>query len=372
MELIAIVEKNRIIKISIYFFIDLLLRITRLICSWYTYDNNIVAIISIHKLGDTVFTIPAIRVILENYINSNIVIFCFPESLPIYKRAFPELKAESIGNNEFRFSGRIARRSGRGKIKKYKPHIIFDLTGSISSATLIWNTRSKEIVGINNEYFKKLYDVYSPIRKTPHIMDIYLDAIKPKIQIRSSDNIKTFPIKSTKNNSRLLFHPLAGWEAKQWGMENFVELLLQLPEYDRTLIIADSGYNESFMNILLNDGVKLVESKTIEGLMEIIENHAVFIGNDSGPAHISSFLGIPTFIIYGPTNPLFHIPFGKYHEYIQKKIWCSPEANAKVCYTNGGRKGCPSFECMKQLSIEEVKDKLLVFLNKIEIIQHRD
>jgi ADP-heptose:LPS heptosyltransferase len=371
MELRVIVERNKIIKISVYFLINLLSRITRVICSWYTYDGNIVAIISIHKLGDTVFTIPAIREILGNYINNNIVIFCFPESRPIYKRAFPKLKAESIGHNEFRFSGRIAKRSGRRKLKKYKPHIIFDLTGTISSATLIFSIRSKEIVGINNEYFKKLYDIYSPIRKTPHIMDIYLDAIKQKIHIRGSDNIKTFPIKSTKNNSRLLFHPLAGWESKQWGMEKFVELILQLSEYDRTFVIAESGYSESVINDLSNDGVKIVESKTIEGLMEIIESHSVFIGNDSGPAHISSFLGIPTFIIYGPTNPIYHTPSGKYHEYIQKKIWCSPEANTKLCYTDGGRKGCPSFECMKQLTVEEVKDKLLDFLNKIEISQNK-
>jgi len=371
MELRAIVERNRIIKISVCFLIDFLLRITRLFCTWYVYDSNIIAIISVHKLGDTVFTIPAIRAILGNYNNDNIVIFCFPESQPIYKRAFPKLKTESIGHNVFWFSGRIAKRSGRRKLKKYKPHIIFDLTGTISSATLIFNIRSKEIVGINNEYFKKLYDIYSPIREAPHIIDIYLDAIKQKIHLRSTDNIRTFPIKPTKNNSGLLFHPLAGWESKQWGMEKFVKLILQLSEYDRTFIITDSGFSESVINVLANNGVRLVESKTIEGLMEIIENHSVFIGNDSGPAHISSFLGIPTFIIYGPTNPIYHAPYGKYHEFIQKKIWCSPGANAKLCYTDGGRNGCPSFECMKQLTVEEVKDKLLEFIIKIEISQKK-
>ena len=101
--------------------------------------------------------------------------------------------------------------------------------------------------------------------------------------------------------------------------------------------------------------------------MEIIECHSVFIGNDSGPAYISSYLRVPTFIIFGPTNPTFHVPYGKYHESIQKNIWCTPVGNEKFCYTDGGKRGCASFECMKQLTIEEVKIKLLKFLEMLEI-----
>ena len=367
MVLESIFEKSKTIKAILCFLINIVLRINRFIYSFNSYDSDVVAIISFHKLGDTVFTIPAIREILRNYVNNKIIIFCFPESRLIYKRAFPEIEAELIEHNEFWFSGRIAKRSGRRKIKQYKPNIIFDLTGSISSVTLIINIRSKEIVGFNKEYFKKLYDVYAPVRKTPHIMDIYLDAIKNKIQLQNTDNIKTFPIKSPQNSSKLLFHPLAGWESKQWGMDNFVALILQLSEYDRTLIISEPGLYGPAIKMLSDNDVNIVESNSIERLIEIIESHSVFIGNDSGPAHIASFLGIPTFIIYGPTNPSYHMPYGRNHEYIQKKIWCIPEANAKLCYTDGGRKGCASFECMKQLTVKEVKDKLFDFLNRVEI-----
>lgn len=367
MVLESIFEKSKTIKAILCFLINIVLRINRFIYSFNSYDSNVVAIISFHKLGDTVFTIPAIGEILRNYVNNKIIIFCFPESRLIYKRAFPEIETEIIFHNEFRFEERVAKRSGRIKIRKYKPHIIYDLTGSILSASLIFNIRAKEIIGINKEYFRQIYDVYAPIRNTPHIIDIYLDAIKGNMQIGNTESIKTFPIKSDKNNGRLLFHPLAGWASKQWGIDNFVELILQLSEYDRTLIISESDYNGSIINILLENGVKIVESKTVERLMEIIESHSVFIGNDSGPAHIASYLGIPTFIIYGPTNPIFHVPYGKYHESIQKNIWCTPKGNDKFCYTDGGKRGCASFECMKQLTVAEVKDKLLDFLNKIEI-----
>ncbi|MCZ7616286.1 MAG: hypothetical protein M5T52_22705 [Ignavibacteriaceae bacterium] len=42
-------------------------------------------IISIHKIGDTVFTIPSIKALIKNHQNM-IVIVCFPHSEVIYKR----------------------------------------------------------------------------------------------------------------------------------------------------------------------------------------------------------------------------------------------------------------------------------------------
>jgi hypothetical protein len=96
MELGSIIERNKVIKIIGHFLIDLLVHITRLRSSLHAYDGKMVAIISIHKLGDTVFTIPAIEEILKFYNDKNIVIICFPESRAIYKKIFPELVTELV------------------------------------------------------------------------------------------------------------------------------------------------------------------------------------------------------------------------------------------------------------------------------------
>jgi ADP-heptose:LPS heptosyltransferase len=370
MHLTPTIERFRYLKLAIIFVLDLLLRMNRRLFSILTYNNEVVAIIAFHKLGDTVFTIPAIRVLFRKMKDRKIIIFCFPESRSIYNKAFPEIETEIIYHNEFRFEGRIAKHSGKMKIRKYKPQIIFDLTGTIQSASMIFNIRAREIIGINKEYFKHIYDVFTPIRNIPHMIDIYLDAIKDKIQIGDRENIKTFPARLSSNNGGLLFHPLAGWASKEWGIDKYVDLILELKDYDRTLIISGYNYDKSQINLLLNDGVKLIETNDIDSLMEIIESHSVFIGNDSGPANISSLLGVPTFIVYGSTNPVFHLPYGKYHEYIQKKIWCTPNENDKLCYTDGGKRGCPSFECMKQLTVEEVKIKLVKFLITLDITKH--
>jgi heptosyltransferase-2 len=93
-------------------------------------------------------------------------------------------------------------------------------------------------------------------------------------------------------------------------------------------------------------------------------NNDLIVSNDTRIIYIASLLGKPTFTIYGPTNPEYSLPFGKYHRFIQKKIVCSPKPGEQYCYLEAGKK-CPSFECMNQLTVEEVYEKLSNFIFEI-------
>lgn len=99
----------------------------------------------------------------------------------------------------------------------------------------------------------------------------------------------------------------------------------------------------------------------------MIKQCSVAIGNDTGTIHIASYLGKPTFTIYGPTNPVYHLPYGKNHRYIQCRLKCSPLPNEKVCFTFGGRIGCPSNECMNLLSAKDVVDNVYDFIHFLNI-----
>jgi hypothetical protein len=51
-------------------------------------ENGKVLIISLHKLGDTIFTLPSIKLLNEKYSTERIKILCFPESKTIYKKSW--------------------------------------------------------------------------------------------------------------------------------------------------------------------------------------------------------------------------------------------------------------------------------------------
>jgi len=72
-----------------------------------------------------------------------------------------------------------------------------------------------------------------------------------------------------------------------------------------------------------------------------------FLGSDSGPMHIASFVKTPVVVIYGPTNPVVNAPYEKNpHIMLRKDMPCSP------CR----KRDCKSVQCMTMVKPDEVFD----------------
>jgi ADP-heptose:LPS heptosyltransferase len=363
-EITKIINKARVLTIvtnSVFRFIFYIIR--RVVKLLTGHLENIV-VISLHKLGDSVLTIPAIREI-QNLYRKEIVIFCFAEAIPIYKVALENVKFHSTNKNNFYFGNRICNHKTRRELARLKPKIIFDITGFMTSATLIFNSRAKQIIGMNRPHFSTIYDNYIPINRRPHLMDMYLDiidSVTPNKIDRSK--IKAFP-KSEKKDGSALVHFTAGWKAKEWNKKKYFNLVLKLAEEIRITVISNKNELPIDLKTELNlENINLITTDSIDELINQIQSCSYFIGNDSGPLHIADLLGKPTFSIYGPTNPKYPMPIGNHHSYIEKKIECSTLSIQELCFTNGGRVGCSSYECMNLLSVKQVKDKLVRHLNR--------
>lgn len=326
--------------------------------------GNEIMVISFHKLGDSVFTLPAIKRI-KNYYEKDIYIFCNEESRPIFELFFSKKYIIGFRQSDFYFSGRVSGKSIKKKLRKINPRTIFDLTGTTISASLLFTSNALEIIGINEKYYKPIFTKYIPIRTTPHVTDIYLDAITPIIPINAArmDEYKT----EININGYILIHPFAGWKAKEWNFNKFVQLAQILNNNYALKIISHPGGIESIVQQeIVSLGIEVIICNDICHLIEIIKDSFLIISNDSGPIYIANMLGKPTFTIYGPTNPAFSVPVGHYHKFIMKKIKCSPEADNQYCFTNAGRQGCPSFECMNDFKVNDVYNELKSFLNKLK------
>ena len=123
------------------------------------------------------------------------------------------------------------------------------------------------------------------------------------------------------------------------------------------------NFRQEEIEQFVDRNIPVIQTTSIEELINKIKACSVFISNDSGPLYIANLLGKPTFTIYGPTNPDYSLPFGKFHKFVQKKISCSPNGT-QYCYLQAGL-NCPSYECMIQLSVEEVKVSVHEFLSDL-------
>ena len=363
MEITKSINQYKLFAKFVHSFVKSFLYIVRSINRTFAYKSGNIVVISLHKIGDTVFTIPAVREI-QKYYGKKIIIVCSPEVVPIYKLGLSDLEFCELDHRSFYFHDRIASHKARKKLRLTKPQIIFDLTGVMTSATLIFNSRAKEIIGMNREQFKTIYEYYTPIRRTPHLIDRYLDVIATVISNIKREEIKNFPL-GINRVGPILIHPFGGWKAKEWNLNKFVELAIKLNlEYNVCLIAPENTISQDIISFLLQEKVDVIQTQSIQDLIKEIEQCSALIGNDSGPLYIASLLGKPTFTIYGPTNSGFSHPFGEHHNYISKTIKCSPQKNEQYCFTTGGQSGCPAFQCMNLLKFEDVFNNVLPFVQR--------
>ncbi len=331
------------------------------------FNNSKILIISFHKLGDTVFTIPAIKALKKEF-GSEITIACFDDSRKIYELAFEDLNYVIMKNEDFLFSGRIAKSSSRRKIKNIKAGTIIDLTGAINSASLIFKSKSERIIGFNEKYFQKIYSEFIPKRKIPHLMDLYLDVAKALVKIQDESGLKNFG-NSENQGEYILIHPFAGWKAKEWEFHKFIELAEQLNKnYKCKIIIPKVRTSDKIVMQLVENKISYFISSEVSELIDVIKKASFVIGCDSGVIYIASLLGKPTFSIYGPTNPQFSLPFGLNHKYIQQEVNCSPKFNEQYCLLDAGRK-CQTIDCMNLLSVKKVLDQIHIFM--ASVAQHK-
>jgi ADP-heptose:LPS heptosyltransferase len=331
-------------------------------------NNSRVLIIAIHKIGDTVFTIPAIKAAVELY-GKNLTVLCSSNVKIILEKFFPENDIKHVDIlNDFLLN-KIAKPKVQRIVKDINPGTIFDITGNIKSATAIIKSRAKVISGFNErEHFTKLYTHFIEKRTVPKLRDLYLDPISIVHNSKLSLDENIFPV-NLNPDGVILISPFAGWSAKEWGFTKFIELAVRLKSF---YICKFVGRKEDFTSEqILNaqkSNVQITFCADIEMLMLEIEKCSLFISNDSGPLYIANMLGKPTFTIYGPTNPEYSLPDGRLNRYIQNIISCSPAKNSQCCLTNAGRNGCPYFRCMEELNIERVFTAVKNFITEEQFL----
>lgn len=309
MEIINKLGKIRIIDFIIEFLLNRFFSFSR---RWFRQKSNgNVVVISLHKLGDTVFTIPAIKKIIAQFSVKNVFVLTFPESKELYRLVLSSANLIPIEKSNFIFGGRISNKKVKAILNNLLPGIIFDLTGSIASASLIAFSNANRIIGMNTKYCKNIYDNFIPIRQKPHLMDRYLEVVDLHTPLCNEKISKEFAV-NFNVDQKIILHPFAGWKAKEWNLNKFIKLAILLNEqYDLQIIAPEHTISKDVVQETEKVGLIVSFTKAVSDLINEIKNCSVLISNDSGPVYIANILGKATFSIYGPTEPRILITMRK-------------------------------------------------------------
>jgi len=251
-----------------------------------------VAIIRLRSLGDCVLTTP---------------------SLSLLKRARPDLQIAVVVEDRFRaiFAGNpdvdqiLA--PNASSISRFRPHLALNMHGGATSVRLMLAAASGLRAGFGHFRFQPMYNVRIPraqeilsvdrkVHTAEHLASAMFFLGVPPTEIPRA---RLFAAPHSRTRPYAVLHPFASEAGKTWQPENFLAVAEHLERRlgIEPLFVAGSGEDlAGFIEYTCFQGAPLEEVKSL------LAGAAIFIGNDSGPAHIAAAFGRPVVVLWGSSD----------------------------------------------------------------------
>ena len=142
--------------------------------------------------------------------------------------------------------------------------------------------------------------------------------------------------------------PGVGWKRKRWPHYTALAKLLQAKGYAVALVGGEHEAQEYNATDWPAGVISLLGKYTIPQTAWIIKQATVFIGNDSGPAHIAGAVGTRTIAIFGATKIEKNRPLGSDITIVTQDLPCAP------CQYTARWGKCDSWECVDGITPENV------------------
>lgn len=168
-----------------------------------------------------------------------------------------------------------------------------------------------------------------------------------------SDFLNTHHI--DKDKTLTAIHPGSPIPSKRWHHERFAELADWLITHRETQIIFVGVKDElpiinQIQEIMQHKTTNIAGKTSIPQLAAILKRCNLFIGNDSGPMHLSAAVGTTTIGLFGPGDPMKFGPVGDKCQVIRKKDDCPPCPGTICRYGEEG--------CMSKIQLDDVIEVL--------------
>jgi heptosyltransferase-2 len=138
--------------------------------------------------------------------------------------------------------------------------------------------------------------------------------------------------------------------AKQWPAERFAATADQLAIRDglQTIIVGAAGDIAAANEVarqMRTPVISLAGRTSIAELKSVLACASLVISNDTGAAHVSAALGVPTVVVFGPTEHVATRPLADLATVVRHAVECSP------CML----RDCPiDHRCMRRVATNDV------------------
>jgi heptosyltransferase III len=96
-----------------------------------------------------------------------------------------------------------------------------------------------------------------------------------------------------------IIHPVAAAMAKTWPADRFVQVARWL-EASGTEVIIIGGAADDLSPF---HAFRTLSGAPLSAIQSLMASAVVFVGNDSGPAHMAAAFGVPSVVLFGASDP---------------------------------------------------------------------
>lgn len=301
-----------------------------------------VLVVKLRSIGDTVLSTPSLIALKRFLPDAEIDILLEDWVAPLLD-GFEGVNVIAVGSA---FGDRV---STALALRRRHYDVAFNLHGGTTATFFTRASGARHRVGYANYQYSFLYNhllasaaefwkaskVHSAEQQLALLGSVGVpvdDRPKSHLSITSSADAS---INAKLNDSAFaLFHPGTAFFTKQWPVENFARTAEFLAEKGiRVVAISSKSESQILKQLIAESKAPIVtfDDLTLPEITALASKAKLFVGNDSGMAHIAAAANTPTVVIFGSSNRDHWRPWTDApNEIVYEEFPCQP---------------CPGYEC---------------------------
>lgn len=326
-------------------------------------------------LGDLTLTTPFIHALRKAAPDAHIT-FLADEKLKDVVLHNPYLDEVITIDKKGRDNSILALIACARKLSKMEFDVLINLHPNERCTFICALTKTKLRAGTAHPLLKFMWDKFTPLDRTIHAADMYLDVLKQLgVKDIRHNGLEIFPSREHfqqaeafwRDNGVFKTDKLIGFNigsavvTKRWAPERFAHV---------ADAFAAKGYKPVFFGGTMDEEmVQEAVSKmktvpvvatgafTIGTLAAAMSRCSLIITNDSGPMHVAISQKVPIVAMYGPSSPKLYGPYTKDATVVTAMPPC-------LGCAGGMRHKCDDMQCMTRLMPEQVIEAAEKMLGK--------
>jgi len=307
-----------------------------------------VLIVRLRSIGDTVLCTPSL-IALKRFLPEAQVDILLEDWVAPILDGF-----ESVDNVLTVGPGAVGRIAVARNIRRRKYDVVFNLHGGTTATFFVATSGARHRVGYSNYQYSFLYNhlLSSPSdfwkRDATHSAEQQLALLgflgvpvedRPKSHLAVTESsMASLETKLTPQFSIdepfAIIHPLAASKTKEWQIEKFAQTAEFLTDKGLGVAVVGTANDSAVLDELQSlsrVAIKQMTNLTLPELTALASKAKLFVGNDSGVAHIAAAVQTPSVVVFGSSNRDHWRPWTDApNEVVYEKFACQP---------------CPGREC---------------------------